>query len=366
MSNLVRLPNPRRVEEQAAEWVVCLQEGLTEEQRKGLHEWLEADPGHSEALVRMAELWDAFDALAELAETFPLTQRAAERPKTWTLKVVAFAALAVLAIGVSITMYLRWGSAGHAPGTPEVSARRVEPARPEAPSAATASEFSAHNYHTPVGSQLAAPLSDGSVITLNTDTSVDVEYTASQRLIVLRKGEANFNVAHDATRPFQVQVGARVVQALGTVFNVKLGTGKDVRVSVSEGTVKVLDRPPSQPTRAAPAPAHTELLVRAGDQATIGDDGEQVRHIGVSQIEANSAWQHGMLVYKGETLATVIADVSRYTTVRFSISDDSIRSKRVGGVFRAGDVDGLLVALRESFGIDARREGNVIVLTAKR
>jgi transmembrane sensor len=51
--------------------------------------------------------------------------------------------------------------------------------------------------------------------------------------------------------------------------------------------------------------------------------------------------------------------------VKFSIADDSIRNKRVGGVFRTGDVDGLLLALRESFGIDPRRDGDVIYLSAR-
>jgi transmembrane sensor len=317
----------------------------------------------------MAEVWDAFDALEELAETFPLLQRGDQRPKApVALKLAACAALALLAVGVSATLYLLWGRAGNPVGKPVVVAQQqvVAPRRETPPAAVGAVEPSVHNYRTTVGSQLSVPLADGSVLTLNTDTSLDVAYTASLRLIVLKKGEANFNVARDPSRPFQVQIGTRLVQAVGTEFNVKLGSLKeDVRVTVSEGTVKVLD-PQAPQSRHKSAAAHTELLVRAGEEATIGDGGERVRRIEVSQIEASNAWQRGMLVYKGETLDTVIADVSRYTTVRFSISDESIRSKRVGGVFRTGDVDGLLVALRESFGIDARREGNVIVLTAKR
>lgn len=366
MSNLLRLPNRRQTAEQAAEWAVALREGLSDEQRQELHQWLRADPTHGEALVRMAGHWDAFDALAELSETFPLA-RPAQRPvasvpfRVATVAGAAFAAVAALAIGV----YLLKGRDLHSLLTPSVPAGSVAAAHEELPQLASASGSATRNYQTTVGKQLSATLPDGSVVTLNTDTSLAVEFSATRRLVILKKGEAIFRVARNPSRPFQVQVGSRLVQALGTVFNVMYGTENDLRVTVSEGAVKVLDPGPSVPqsSRRA-APAHPELLVRAGEQAIIGVAGQQIRHMAVAQIEANDAWQRGVLVYQGDTLDAVIADMSRYTTVRFSISDPSIRSRRVGGVFRAGDVDGLLLALRESFGINARREGNVIFLTA--
>jgi transmembrane sensor len=369
MSNLLRLPNRRQSAEDAAEWAVALKEGLSEEQRRRLHEWLRADPIHAEALERMARHWDAFDALAELSETFPLASPARHpvgRPTFKAAAVVGVAFVGVLTLAAAL--YLLKGHDLHSLLTPSVTAEAVAPSHDEPPQLAGASDSANRNYQTTVGRHLTASLPDGSVVTLNTDTSLDVQFSASRRVVILKKGEAIFRVARNPSRPFQVQVGSRIVQALGTVFNVMLGgTENDLRVTVSEGAVKVLDPEPARPQQGARvAPAHPELLVRAGEQAIIGAAGDQIRHMEVAQIEAKDAWQRGLLIYQGDTLDAVIADMSRYTTVRFSISDQSIRSRRVGGAFRAGDVDGLLLALRESFGINARREGNVIVLTASR
>jgi transmembrane sensor len=364
MSNLLRLPNRRRTAEQAAEWAVLLKEGLSEEQRKSLHEWLRADPTHPEALERMARHWDAFDALAELSETFPLS-RPARQPVARFKMAAAVGVAAVVLVTLAGALYLLKGRDSLL--TPSLTAARSPATSQEEPKQlANASDSATRNYHTPVGKQLTASLPDGSVVALNTDTSLDVQFSTSRRLVILKKGEAIFRVAQNPSRPFQVQVGPRIVQALGTVFNVMFGeTEDDLRVTVSEGAVKVLDPEPPHPQSGRPAaPAHTDLVVRAGEQAIIGVAGEQIRHMEVAQIEAKDAWQRGLLIYQGDTLDAVIADMSRYTTVRFSISDQSIRSRRVGGVFRAGDVNGLLLALRESFGINARREGNVIVLTA--
>jgi transmembrane sensor len=72
-----------------------------------------------------------------------------------------------------------------------------------------------------------------------------------------------------------------------------------------------------------------------------------------------------MIVFTGEPLEQVLAEVDRYTTTRFVIADDTLRDVRIGGYFRAGDVDGLLVALRENFLIDSRRDAQGrVVLTA--
>jgi transmembrane sensor len=369
MSNLLRLPNRRQTAEQAAEWAVALKEGLSEEQRQRLHQWLRADPTHAGALERMARHWDAFDALAELSETFPLAPPARHPVERLTFKAAAVVAVAFVGVvTLAAAVYLLKGRDLHSLLTPSVTAGGVATSHEEPRQLAGASDSATRNYRTTVGRQLTASLPDGSVVTLNTDTSLEVQFSASRRLVILKKGEAIFRVAHNPLRPFQVQVGSRIVQALGTVFNVMFGGAEDdLRVTVSEGSVKVLDPEPPRPQHGPQvAPAHPELLVRAGEQAIFGAAGEQIRHMEVSQIEAKDAWQRGLLIYQGDTLDAVIADMSRYTTVRFSISDQSIRSRRVGGVFRAGDVDGLLLALRESFGINARREGNVIVLTASR
>ncbi|MEJ0039900.1 MAG: FecR domain-containing protein [Gammaproteobacteria bacterium] len=371
MSKLAQLPNPRQLKEQAAVWILCLEEGLSEQDRQRLQAWLEEDPGHRQALVRMAELWDAYGALAELADVLPLREHERHRTRSYVLKA---AAIAVAGVGLATgAAYFLAGrnllSTAPNPRAQNDEPHRVEAAVPDANSpqgGPGAPQTVALSYQTGVGKKQSERLPDGSEITLNTNTLLNVYYTRDERRVVLARGEAVFTVAHDTARPFRVLAGSRVVQAVGTVFNVKLSAREDVRVTVSEGKIKILNQPASGRALGASGAAPRELAVSAGELAVIGSAGEQVQPIAPEQIEASLAWRHGMLVYRGETLDAVLADFSRYTTVRFSIADDSIRGKRVGGYFRVGDVDGVLLALRESFGIETRREGDVIVLTARR
>lgn len=352
MSNLVQLPNRRRAREAAASWLVSLDEGLTDGERAELKAWLAADPAHREALVWMARKWDAFDALAGLADVVPLAwHQKRSRRVILRLGAVAASVVILVAVGWMGAREAGWVSGG-LPALVETSEVRSGAAH-SAGGAGLAAE--SEKLETAVGKQASTELVDGSVVTLNTDTSVEIRYTKAERAVTLNRGEAIFSVAHNPGRPFRVTAGARVVQAVGTVFNVRR-EGEEVRVTVSEGAVKVLD------PNAGSQPA---LMVKAGEVATVGAAGAQVHAIDATRIEANQAWQHGLLIYQGETLDTVIADVSRYTNVKFSIADDSIRNKRVGGVFRTGDVDGLLLALRESFGIDPHRDGDVVYLSAR-
>lgn len=94
------------------------------------------------------------------------------------------------------------------------------------------------DYHTEAGKQITVALTDGSEVTLNTDTALNVVYTARERRIHLLHGEAYFKVAHNKNRPFIVSNGATETQAVGTAFTVKQ-SGDNVQVLVSEGTVKV-------------------------------------------------------------------------------------------------------------------------------
>jgi transmembrane sensor len=348
-SNLVQLPNSRRVREEAANWIVCLEEGISDAQMSELKAWLAADEAHRSALIRMAEEWDAFDALSELAEILPLRTESARTRFAFAGAVLAAVAVCALAVGLYFAFW---------PSVDSGSAASLAAAHPSAASiSAPGTESSEERtLRTDVGQRLTAQMPDGSSIALNTNTELTVRFSKDERLVILEKGEASFSVAHDTSRPFRVRAGERTVQAVGTVFNVRREDGANVRVSVTEGVVKVIDRPEAK---------REDLFVRAGQRAEIGEATASIQRVDPSRLDAAQAWQRGVLIYQGETLEDVIADVSRYTSVRFEIEDDAIRQRRVGGVFRTGDVDGLLLALRETFGIEPHRQGDVIVLSAK-
>ena len=99
-------------------------------------------------------------------------------------------------------------------------------------------EISMDRYVARVGEQKVVNLNDGSVITLNTGSELLVGLSDQSRKIILRRGEAYFEVARDSERPFTVDAGLRSVTVLGTEFNIRKSPDR-LQVAVSEGLVAI-------------------------------------------------------------------------------------------------------------------------------
>jgi transmembrane sensor len=357
MGKLIELPNPRRIRAQACVWLARVDAGLSDHDRKALDDWLASSPRHAEALLEIAKLWDEMDVLEELAALFPLhlyeAGRRSYRP-FWqrALPVATVAACTLVAGGVlALLIDLARGPVALVPAVELQSSVQI--------------------YETAVGDQSSVRLNDGSLVLLNTDTRIEARYTAEERGVFLLRGEASFNVVPDAARPFRVHAADRIVQAVGTAFNVQIGADNDVEVTVTEGTVRVMLAPSAVPVASIPPLDFEpfEPTVAAGEIVRLDNDlarvEVEVQRLAPEDIEIQLAWQHGVLVFKGEPLSTALREVTRYTTLNFELADPTLGEIRVGGYFRVGDVDGLLVALRENFHIVSRRSGDHIVLAAE-
>lgn len=362
MASIVRFRSRAQIHEEASLWLARVDKGLTAETRAELVEWLRAEPLHRQAFFELAAFWDELDVLAELSPLLPLNQSAdvdaRSRRGRWLL---AAAAAGVAVVAVSGWLVVSTFMVPAAPVRPAVAHERTE------------------SFKTTIGNQASERLPDGSVVRLNTDTELTVVYSTAERNVFLRRGEAHFNVAHDVDHPFRVHVGNRIVEAVGTAFNVQLRQDGDIEVTVTEGTVKVT-RAGAAPTLPAPrsvrvTPAESLDATLVEGQLAILDQAAALDQTAVPQImrlepvdlDIKLAWQRGMLVFQGEPLREMLAEVSRYTTTEFVLADADLASVRVGGYFRAGDIDGLLVALRENFKIDSEiTTDNRIVLRAAR
>lgn len=337
---VVRLPNRHRAREEASLWLARLDRGLSETESRELGEWLHEDPGHTEAFLQLAALWDQTAVLSELAELFPLERSSRRRRpvRTWWMSAAAVAAALVVAALVLVDL----------------------PLREDAPQAV------AQTYETAVGGQSTVDLPDGSVVTLNTDSAIEVQYTDAERTVLLARGEVYFTVEPDRERPFRVHVGAKVFEAVGTAFNVRIGFDDDIEMMVTEGKVGVMARTASTAGNRGASSAEAEAMVAAGNLAVVGRSGVSIQALDAAQIEAELSWQQGMLMFEGEPLDSVLREMARYAPVDFVV-DLSVRDVRVGGYFRAGDVDGLLVALRENFDIESARaaDGRVIISASR-
>ncbi len=308
---------------------------------------------NNKAFLEMGKLWRGLDVISVLSELFPLSPEVLNPPPRRSALAVTLTAVAAACIASFGTVMLT----GYSPLTFFTSHTQV--ARP--PVMTT-------TYATAIGESRVVKLADGSVITLNTNSRVTAVFSPRSREVFLAYGEASFDVAHEPTRPFNVNVGKRVFQAVGTSFNVRVLNPENVELTVTEGRVKVLYVPPpgpDTPAKIREEVMHPETTVGALEMALVEPGFQTVRKLDASEVDARLAWQRGMIIFEGEPLGEVLAEVDRYTTTKFVLGDEKLRDVRVGGYFRAGDVDGLLVALRENFLIDSRRDAQGrVVLTA--
>lgn len=359
MTKVVRLRLRADPEEEAAAWIARIDKGMAGDDEAKLREWLAADPRHVRAFRELSALWDEADNLAELAELFPLDRSVSSRAVP--LRRYALAAAVFVAVAIAVFIVQRPGGPLSAPDT------RI---------------FTA-SLATPVGGRLTEELPDGSVVMLNTDTEVTVDYSPRSRTLRLGRGEAHFEVAADPSRAFDVHAGGRFVRAYGTAFNVRLGTEGRLEITVTEGEVRVATaggadeaataRPSadeasaSEEHGATPGTPRRETSLAEGQVAVLDpeDSGIEPRvfRLDPADLDIKLAWQRGMLIFRGEPLDEMLREVGRYTTTHFVLADSELAEVRVGGYFRAGDVDGLLVALRENLDIESERlDGDRIVL----
>lgn len=219
-----------------------------------------------------------------------------------------------------------------------------------------------------VGEYVEHTLPDGSHIALNTNSRLDIAFTAQVREVTLLAGEALFTVAKDPDRPFVVNAGNRRITAVGTAFLVHLGA-EAVEVTVSEGVVALSNITTSEADVARPLdgaePVRLEkkqsLKLPVNKAATQPD----IRPISDSDLRRKLAWREGLLDFYRTPLAEVVSEVSRHTGMRISILDPELQEKEFDGLFRVGETELLLQALSIHGDIRLTRIGADTVLLSR-
>jgi len=341
MSKLIFFPNQRKINEEASLWLTRLSRGLDEREDDDFHQWLSQSPRHRETLWKIAVLWDEMDALGELSKLYPIEEWKPQPEKTYSPRfVIANAAAIVLVVSVIFGFQYGFDSVK---GFFEKNNQ----------------ELIANNYQTSVGEQKTISLDDGSIVTLNTDSEIQVDYSSAARNLRLVKGEAYFNVAKDSQRPFNVAVAGRYVTAIGTAFNIHFKSSDMVEVLVAEGIVSLSG------TESAPMDNGKEdsnsnnqdkntflpLTISSGKRVVLEGDDKKIETIDSQNLINELSWQRGIIIFEGETLEQVLKEISRYTAVKITIEDEDIKDVRIGGFYKIDDVNGLLTALNNNFGI---------------
>jgi transmembrane sensor len=297
------------VEAVAAGWIVRLDRGeLSDAERAELDAWLDADARRMGAFVRAQAIWSDADRVAALDPGASAIAQQAAPPRRYLL---AASIAALFVVGILAAFAVTFGYFSGREVTDRGEIRRIT-------------------------------LADGSTIVLNTSSVVRVQFSDDERRVVLREGEATFNVAHDTQRPFIVQARDVAVKAVGTSFNVRLRPS-GVAVTVAEGVVEVM-----RPTEAkveevrvlgrnrqiTAAPAHPMALAELTNE----------------QLSNRLAWQEGLLVFDGDHLAQAISEVNRYSPFPVVLDSSRLADRAFVGVFRVGDARAFADAAAAAFG----------------
>lgn len=295
-------PIARAVARQAAHWLLRLQQDPSPQARQACAAWRAADTEHERA-------WQLAARFSAQVQAIPpqLAQATLQRP----------AALSRRATLKALTSLLVLGSLG-------LAAQR----------SGTLDGLMA-DISTGIGERKRLTLADGSELQLNTDSAVDIRYSAGERLLVLRRGELYLRTGADP-RPLRVQSRWAAFRPLGTRFAVRQFDEHD-QLQVFEGAV------------AASREGGESLRIEAGGQAVVDSDG--VTRLGTAA--ASASWVDGVLRVERMPLAEFVAELGRYRH-GWTRCAPEVAGVLVSGTFQLADTDAALAALAMAFPLQVR------------
>lgn len=323
----------------AAYWLSRMKsEEVTNEDCMAFRSWHAASEANALAYAKAEGAWAIFDGASDdpMLQALRASALASGPPvrKRWPRAVAAIAASLIIAIGSA------WLTTMQSPEGSELAVR---------------DQRAYEEYFTKKGENRTLSLADGSKVTLNTDSVVRIAYTADRRLVYLLRGQALFEVAKHAGRPFIVDAGDQMVTALGTVFEVRIDH-KLTKVTLIEGKV-IVDPARSLPqNRSALA---TPKTLKPGEAMLIADGGSsKLVHVDLAQ---QLRWREGFVEFHDVALEAAVQEMNRYSTKPLLIRFADPEALRVSGVFRTGNNERFASIIAELLPITPLKtpEGNI-------
>jgi transmembrane sensor len=322
---LGKMPNPG-IEDIAAEWVAKVDAGaLTPDEDATLKAWLDESARHLGAFGkayavamrtrRARALGPNFDPL----KFTPAVSKPSRRRIVQTGSIAAGIAAVATAAGYQLFLSAR------------------------------------NTYRTGLGETRVISLEDGTVLTLNTNSRVAVNYSPERRDIRLVQGEVLFDVAKNKKRPFIVEAEGTQVRAVGTSFTVKLIPDEPLQVLVREGVVEI--KRPEVPTTAL-------IRVVAGTRA-VAPPGEPIaaKPVAAAEVDRELVWRVGRIAFRGETLREAAQMFARYSDTKIVIDDPNVASRTVAGLFVSNDPIGFAKAVALSSDLHVETGNGEVRLT---
>jgi transmembrane sensor len=355
-----------QIREEAARWLI---EFRTDEPdamaRQGFARWLQASPENVREYLKLAAVWEEGGQMLSLSE--PDSEELIRVARLDGANVIAFQSAPPLDVSPPAENLKR-------------TERLVNTRRYVVPLAASlvalagtlAAWFALNHdrvYSTELGEQRTLALSDGSTVELNALSSIRVRFTKSDRRVELVRGQALFNVVHDAARPFFVRSGTINVRDLGTQFDVVQGTS-GTTVTVVEGRVDVLTSGPHPLTASSPVAAERVVEVLAGEQVTVASHAvsQSTPRPHKANLRTATAWTQQRLVFESTPLPDAAEEFNRFNIRQLRVDGATLAGFHVSGTFPARDPASLsrfVLFLREQPGVEVLEEDGEIVVRAK-
>lgn len=310
------MPTPRQeIDEQAAEWMICLNEGsLSDEQRQAFERWQQQGPQYAAAAARMQEVVSRMHSLRGQQAPAQAALNAAFKGRTTRSgKRGMRALLLVCCLALPITLLLN----------------SRYPQQWLADSSTGATEWK--TLH----------LADQSTLTLSGGSALNVHFDGQQRRIELLQGEILVDVAHDATRPFIVQTTQGQLRALGTRFVVRREADSTVLTLLQSRVA------------AQSANAQQTLEVATGEQARIRTNSVQLLGT-VDPQSIDEAWRHHQLVVENQPLPEVLDELGRHRRGHLQFDRQALAGLRVSAVLPLDDTNRALELMAESLPIEVQ------------
>lgn len=203
---------------------------------------------------------------------------------------------------------------------------------------------------TPRGGQYKVILPDGTLVWLNASSSVryPTAFHGKERKVEV-KGEAYFEVVHNAQQPFKVVVNGVAVDVLGTHFNVNgYGDEAATRITLLEGSVKI-------------SKGLSSAMLKPGQQVMVAAN-NNIRFNNGVDVEEAIAWKNGLFWFNGVDLPGIMRQLSRWYDIEVQYEGDIPQRHFTGHVFRDLKLSEVLNILALSH-VHFRLEGKKLIVT---
>jgi transmembrane sensor len=324
--------------DEAAAWFAAMRGPAAADRKMEFDAWMAASPSHRAAYARISEIYN----LGKGLEFDHEPAIAANRRQRRQLSVLA----AALCLGIISVAAFVWKPLHPGPSTDAARSMAV---------AAKAS----NTMQTSIGEIRRIKLADGSILTLDTGSIVRADFTDSARTLHLERGQARFEVAHEA-RPFMVMAGALSVTAHGTVFDVSAISDGRFAVHLLRGSVEVTQRDRAEGQRIL-----TTKMLSPGQAAETGSTGLSL----LKQFPTNPAgndWPSLLRQFDRIEVGELIQEANRYSRVKIRAPAPEVAAMRASGTFRINDPQRLASNLALLLDLRARNEPDgTISITAQ-